>query len=73
YLLFSFTHITTALTITKDQIAGLGKGSIDLGNNAPQNYQKLSFNLASIDCNFTMLVLIDGEINSQNEIFVAHK
>ncbi|WP_459782018.1 hypothetical protein, partial [Photobacterium sp. R1] len=25
---------TTALTITRDQIAGLGKGSTDLGNNA---------------------------------------
>ncbi len=38
YLLFRFPHVTTALTITKDQIAGLGKGSTDLGNNAPSNY-----------------------------------
>uniref|UniRef100_UPI001EE1DCC7 hypothetical protein n=1 Tax=Vibrio sp. S12_S33 TaxID=2720223 RepID=UPI001EE1DCC7 len=34
YLLFRFPHVITALTITKDQIAGLGKGSTDLGNNA---------------------------------------
>ncbi|MBY7781691.1 hypothetical protein KW437_07605 [Vibrio fluvialis] len=34
YFLFCFTHVITALTITKDQIAGLGKSSTDLGNNA---------------------------------------
>ncbi|MEZ9926077.1 hypothetical protein AB4365_18905, partial [Vibrio breoganii] len=34
YFLFRFTHATTALTIINDQIAGLGKGLIDLGNNA---------------------------------------
>jgi hypothetical protein len=37
YLLFFFTHITKVLDITKDQIAGLGKGSMDLGYNAPNN------------------------------------
>ncbi|WP_206383568.1 hypothetical protein, partial [Vibrio chagasii] len=34
YLLFRLTHVVTALTIIKDQIAGLEKGSTDLGNNA---------------------------------------
>ncbi|WP_336934335.1 hypothetical protein, partial [Vibrio cholerae] len=34
YLFFRFAHVTTALTVTRDQIAGLGKGSTYLGNNA---------------------------------------
>ncbi|CAK2502812.1 hypothetical protein VCRA2114E327_50002 [Vibrio crassostreae] len=34
YLLFRLTHVVTTLTIIKDQIAGLEKGSTDLGNNA---------------------------------------
>ncbi|WP_244142994.1 fimbria/pilus periplasmic chaperone [Vibrio sp. B1ASS3] len=35
YLPFRLTHVVTALTIIKGQIAGLEKGSTDLGNNAP--------------------------------------
>ncbi|WP_230615830.1 hypothetical protein, partial [Vibrio cholerae] len=34
YLFFRFAHVTTALTVTRDQIAELGKGSTYLGNNA---------------------------------------
>ncbi|MFA0025927.1 hypothetical protein AB4369_23790, partial [Vibrio sp. 10N.261.49.A5] len=42
YLLFRLTHVVTALTIIKDQIAGLEKGSIDLGNNALEELCLLS-------------------------------
>lgn len=35
-LFFHFTHITALLTITKDQIEELEKGSTGLGNNAPE-------------------------------------
>ncbi|KPH27503.1 hypothetical protein [Vibrio coralliilyticus] len=34
YLLSRLTHVVTALTTIKGQIAGLEKGSTDLGNNA---------------------------------------
>ncbi|MDN3611887.1 hypothetical protein QWZ16_20040 [Vibrio ostreicida] len=36
YLLFRLTHAVTAQTIIKDQIAGLAKGSTNIGNNAEQ-------------------------------------
>ncbi|CAK2006970.1 hypothetical protein VCRA2122O12_350032 [Vibrio crassostreae] len=39
YLLFRLTHVVTTLTIIKDQIAGLEKGSTDLGNNAVSIYR----------------------------------
>ena len=38
YLLFRLTHVVTARTIIKGQIAGLEKGSTDLGNNASNNW-----------------------------------
>jgi hypothetical protein len=55
YLLFRFTHVTTALIITKDQITGLGKVSTDLGDNAQyhrdtQSTNNQLLNYLTIDC-----------------------
>ncbi|WP_230607391.1 hypothetical protein, partial [Vibrio cholerae] len=47
YLFFRFAHVTTALTVTRDQIAELGKGSTYLGNNAVMRCQPLRRALAS--------------------------
>ncbi|PMN17004.1 hypothetical protein BCT41_24305 [Vibrio splendidus] len=53
YLLFRLTHVVTALTIIKYQIAGLEKGSTDLGNNAHKQ-----FKLAPVQTPFPPLNLI---------------
>ncbi|WP_337914149.1 hypothetical protein, partial [Vibrio cholerae] len=53
YLFFRFAHVTTALTVTRDQITELGKGSTYLGNNAPLRrklHPNLPIHLAHLVC-----------------------
>ncbi|WP_222428248.1 hypothetical protein, partial [Vibrio crassostreae] len=52
---FRLTHVVTTLTIIKDQIAGLEKGSTDLGNNAHPDYSHLSSAFKALRIPFTRI------------------